>query len=396
MVFIFPAFFQLVLHPARAGAIINEMYAASAFNRLYAVQGRASANDAAERVRTLFRDDAELTRRYHEDLAGGKWNHMMSQPHLGYTFWNQPPRNVMPPVSQIQTTKEAEMGVAAEGAEHAWPRWGQPGLTLPALNPFDRQPRFVEVFNRGETPFDYKVSADQPWVTISHPSGTVKRDQRVMVNVRWAEVPAGAESATLTVTGPKGAKAQVKVPLAKLRSAEKGAFVETDGMVSIEAASHARAVAPTGRRWLLVPDHGRTGSGMTTLPVDAPALAPGRDGMRLEYRMQLATAGKVQVQTILAPTLKFQPGKGFRFAVSIDDETPQIVNVHADESEQHWSKIVSDGAAVFTTTHTIDKPGAKTLKVWAIDPGLVVQKMVVNLGGLKPTYLGPPESPRAP
>lgn len=390
------AFFQLVLYPTKAGAIVNEMYAAAAFNRLYAAQGRASANDVAERVRTLFRDDAELTRQYHEDLAGGKWNHMMSQRHLGYTFWNEPPRNVMPAVSEIQATKHAEMGVVAEGSEHAWPRWGQPGLALPELNPFDRQARFIEVFNRGETPFDYKVTANQPWVTISHPSGTVKRDQRVMVNVRWDEVPVSAEAATITVAGPGGAKAQVRVPLAKLRSAEKGAFVETNGVVSIEAANHARAVAPKDRQWLVVPDHGRTGSGMTTLPVDAAPVAPGREGMRLEYRMQVVTPGKVQVQTILAPTLKFQPGQGLRFAVSIDDETPRIVNVHADESDQHWSKIVSDGAAVFTTTHTIDKPGVKTLKVWAIDPGLVVQKMVVNLGGLKPTYLGPPESPRQP
>jgi hypothetical protein len=390
------AFFQLVLHPARAGAIVNEMFVASARNRLYATQGRASANDLAERVRALFRADAALTRQYHQELAGGKWNHMMSQVHLGYTNWNQPPRNVMPPVSEIQTTKEAEMGVAVEGSEHAWPRWGQPALTLPAVNPFDRQPRFIEVFNRGEEPFAYKLTADQPWVTISHPSGTVKREQRVMVNVRWDEVPAGVEAATLSVSGAKGARAQVRLPLAKLRTAEKGAFVETDGVVSIEAASHVRAVAPKGRQWLRVTDHGRTGSGMTTLPVDAPPVLPGRDGMRLEYRMQVASAGKVQVQTILAPTLKFQPGQGFRFAVSIDDEKPQVVNVHADDSERHWSRIVSDGAAVFTTTHTIDKPGARTLKVWAIDPGLVVQKMVVDLGGLKPTYLGPPESPRAP
>ncbi len=389
------AFFQLVLHPAKAGAIVNEMYVASALNRLYAAQGRTSANDVAERVRTLFREDAELTRRYHEDLAGGKWNHMMSQRHLGYTFWNEPPRNVMPPVSEIQPTQQAEMGVAAEGAEHAWPRWGQPDLTLPALNPFDREPRFIEVFNRGLAPFHYSITSDQPWVTISHRSGTVKRQERVVVNVRWSEVPASADVATLTVIGPNGAKARVKLPLTKLRSAEEGAFVETNGVVSIEAANHTKAVSPKGRQWLLVPDHGRTGSGMTTLPVDAPAMSTGREGMRLEYRMQVATAGEVKIQTILAPTLKFQPGQGLRFAVSIDDEAPQIVNVHADESEQHWSRIVSDGAATFTTTHRIDKPGVKTLKVWAIDSGLVVHKIVLNLGGLKPTYLGPPESPRA-
>jgi len=100
------------------------------------------------------------------------------------------------------------------------------------------------------------------------------------------------------------------------------------------------------------------------------------------------------VQVTLAPTLKFQPGSGFRYAVSIDDEAPQIVNVHADESEKFWEKIVSDGAAVFTTEHQLAKPGKHVLKFWALDPGLVVQKLVLDAGGLKPSYLGPQQSPR--
>ncbi len=396
------AFFQLVLHPAKAGAIVNDLYVTAALNRRHAAQGRTSANDLAQRVRALFRADAELTRQYHQDVAGGKWNHMMSQNHLGYTYWDQPTRNVMPAVSEIQTVKDAEMGIAVEGMEPSWPRFGQRVWSVPALNPFDGQPRFIEVFNRGETPFAYKVTADQPWVTLSHPSGTVQRDQRVLVNVRWADVPATADHAMLTVSGPKGASMRVTVPLATLRRAEKGAFVETGGVVSIDAANYTRAQAPAGRQWLRIPDHGRTGSGMTTLPVDAPALEAPNDGkdskdaMRLEYRIHLAGAGKAQVQATFAPTLRFQPGQGFRYAVSIDDETPRIVNVHANQSEKHWEKIVSDGAALFTTNHVIDTPGAKTLKVWAIDPGLVVQKLVVDMGGLKPTYLGPPESPRAP
>jgi hypothetical protein len=390
------AFFQLVLYPAKAGAIVNELYATAALNRRHAAQGRASTNALADRVRELFRADAELKRRYHHDIAGGKWNHMMSQNHLGYTGWDQPTRNVMPAVSEIQTVKEAEMGLAVEGMEPAWPRYGQGVWSVPALNPFDQQPRYIEVFNRGETPFEYTVTTNQPWVTISHPRGTVRREQRGLVNVRWAEVPAGVLAATVTVTGAQGVKARVEVPLAPLRKAEQGAFVETNGVVSIEAAHYARAVAPEGRQWLLVPDHGPTGSAMTTLPVDAPAVEPGRDGMRLEYRMQVVGSGKVRVQTTLAPALKFQPDRGLRYAVSLDDEEPRVVDVHADQSSSRWEKIVSDGAAVFTTTHMIDKPGARTLKIWAIDPGLVVQKVTVDLGGMKPSYLGPPESPRAP
>ena len=44
--------------------------------------------------------DAAITRDYNETLAGGKWNHMMDQTHIGYTYWKQPVRNAMPAVQR--------------------------------------------------------------------------------------------------------------------------------------------------------------------------------------------------------------------------------------------------------------------------------------------------------
>jgi hypothetical protein len=228
-------------------------------------------------------------------------------------------------------------------------------------------------------------------------SGTVDKVRRIAVDARWDEVPAGAKSATLFITGPAG-EARIEVPVHKpasmgqMRGPMHG-FVETQGVVSIEAEHYARAVPVPGRAWLNVPDHGRTLSGMTTLPVDAPALAPG-DGMRLEYDMHLFSGGNVKVRVTVAPTLKFQPGQGLRYAVAFDDEAPQVVNLHADTSEKSWEKMVGDGAAVFTTQHAVGKPGAHVLKIWAIDPAVVLQKVVVDAGGMKASYLGPPESPR--
>ena len=116
--------------------------------------------------------------------------------------------------------------------------------------------------------------------------------------------------------------------------------------------------------------------------------------MRLEYDVHLFKPGKIKLQVTLAPTLKFQPGTGLRYAVSVNDEVPQVVNVHADASNAYWERLVSNGAAVFTTDHSVAKAGAQTVKFWAVDAGLVVQKIVVDAGGLKPSYLGPPQSPK--
>ena len=101
----------------------------------------------------------------------------------------------------------------------------------------------------------------------------------------------------------------------------------------------------------------------------------------------------MRVIATLAPTQEFQPGAGLRFAVSIDDETPRIVDMHADRSQAGWDRSVTDGVASFSTGHRLDGPGAHTLRFWALEPGVVLHRLVVDAGGLKPSTPGPPESP---
>src|SRR6185436_2526412 len=106
------AVYELVLHPVQASANLNELYVTVAKNRLFAQQGRAATNDLADRARRLFDRDAEISSYYNTTLAGGKWAHTMDQTHIGYTYWQEPPRNVMPRVDVIHLPKNADMGVA--------------------------------------------------------------------------------------------------------------------------------------------------------------------------------------------------------------------------------------------------------------------------------------------
>jgi len=234
-------------------------------------------------------------------------------------------------------------------------------------------------------------------VTLSRTEGTVDKAVRIEVGVRWDAVPAAAAPAHVAIAGPDGRVVTVEVPVlhADARTAGVTGFVESGGAVAIEAEHHARAFAPAGRTWLRVPGLGRTLSGMTTLPSNAPPLSAA-DAMRLEYDVWLFDAGKVKLQTTLAPTLKFRPEQGLRYAVSIDDEAPQVVDIHADASMRHWERIVSDGVAQFTTDHVVARPGRHVLKFWAIDPGVVLQRVVLDAGGVRPSYLGPVESRRLP
>ncbi|AKQ47511.1 glycosyl hydrolase [Rufibacter radiotolerans] len=392
------AYYQLVLFPVAASANLNDLHVTVGRNRLYAQQGRASTNDQAAKARDLFAKDAELTRFFHKEMAGGKWNHMMSQTHISYTYWQQPEKDVMPEVKELTLPAAASMGVAVEGSSKWWPQEKEAAV-LPEFSPYVAQGHFLEIFNRGQQPFDYSVTAGFPWVKISQPSGTVDKEQRVWVSVDWTKAPAGTQRVPVTITGPKGTKVVVQAVVqnpAAIQAGKVDGFIESNGYVSIEAEHFTKAVDANQIKWQVIPDLGRTASAMTTIPVTAPSQTPGGNSPHLEYKMHLQKAGEVSVQVMLSPTLNFHNTQGLRYAISFDDQAPQIINIHRGKGEGEWNRNVANNINLTISKHQLAQPGAHTLKFWMVDSGVVLQKIVVDAGGLKPSYLGPPESTYVP
>ncbi|MEO7999678.1 MAG: glycosyl hydrolase 115 family protein, partial [Gemmatimonadaceae bacterium] len=409
------AYYQLVLHPIQASANVNELYVTVGRNRQYASQGRASTNDLADKARALFDRDAEISKFYNTELAGGKWSHMMDQTHIGYTYWQEPPRNVMPRVDVIQMPTPADMGVAVVEQNRATPplggRGGPPpgfvpggarGPTLPPFDAYAQQTYHVDVYNKGKTPFTYAATADAPWLKVTPASGTITKESRLSVSVDWARVPDGKQQTALTITGPNNAKTVIQTTVINPSSPKRDeviGFVQSNGYVSMEAEHFTRAVggAIPGSRdsiwWQRIPDFGRTLSGVTAAPVTIPSVTPSAATPRLEYSVFLLDSGAVKVHTYLSPSLNFAGSKtGPRFGISLDDDAPQIVAMIPDTSNGAWDKVVGDNIRILKSQHTVKKPGAHTLKFWLVDPGIVLQKIVIETTNLPNSYLGPPES----
>jgi len=390
------AFFQLVLFPVKASAQVTQLYITAGKNQLYAKQGRASANDLAAQARALFQADAELSANYNHSLAHGKWDHMMDQTHIGYTYWNEPPKNTMPEVVELNVAAEAKMGIAIEGSNAAWPGAAEEAV-LPQFDSFGQQRYCVDVFNHGRAPFRFSATISEPWIRLSQTSGDVEKEQRVWVSIDWNKAPAGTTTGSVKISGTEGEPVIVKVtvfnPKEPTRDALRG-FVESDGVVAMEADDFTGRVDAPAVRWEKIPDYGRTGSGMSVFPVTAPSVTPPKDSPCLEYQVYLFDPGKIEVEAILGPTLNFVPGRGLRYAVSFDDQAPQIIDALAQNSLQDWETSVKDNVRKSTSKHNVVGTGYHTLKLWMVDPGVVVEKMVVNLGGVKPSYLGPVESYR--
>jgi len=388
------AFYQLVLYPVKACANLNDIYFTVAKNRLYASQGRALTNEFAGTAKRLYRDDSLLSVYYNKTLAGGKWNNMMNQIHMGYTYWQDPKQQVMPETKTIIVPAEADMGIAIEGSTERWPSSTSKPV-LPEFNQRQNQNHYFDIFNRGKAPYDFTITTGAKWLKLSKTKGKVQTEERVNVSIDWSIAPEGSTQANIIITDSNKEQVSIVAPINNAKTKEVG-FVETGHYISIEAEHFDKAVKSADVTWQILPDYGRTLSGVTPFPVTANAQTPGGNSPHLEYNLLLTDTASINVQWQLGPTLNYNGSKGLLLAVSLDDQAPRVINIHENETQKTWGRSVEDNMRQVMSKWKIAAPGKHILKYWMIDPGIVLQKIIVDAGGLKPSYLGPPESAHNP
>ncbi|MCW5910920.1 MAG: glycosyl hydrolase 115 family protein [Cyclobacteriaceae bacterium] len=299
------AYYQLILHPIMASSNLYELYCYVALNKQAASRNDALANEYADKAKEHYKRDSLITVEFHQ-RNNGKWNHMMSQTHIGYTYWQQPPVNKMPAVTYI-------------------------------------------------------------------PSGAKPQKKQAPV-----------------VSKVVSKNARSLVP----RALAGNVFYESDNYVSIEAHHATRIHNTSTVSWKVIPNLGKTGSAIMPVPVIAPQQQVSETSPHVEYEFYSYSNGTATVQLYFSPTLNFHASpKGLQYAVSIDDEKPQVFSLNADDHHlKTWEGWVADNINIKTSSHKTAKPGKHVIRYWMIDPGVVLQKIVVDFGGVKPSFLGPPET----
>ncbi|KAI1105587.1 glycoside hydrolase family 115 protein [Jackrogersella minutella] len=434
-----PAFFEMVLHPILGGQIIHKVHINAERNMVYANQHRNSANDMISQVLASFDADAELTARW-DSLLDGKWKHMVDQTHFGYDgYWQQPMRNVLPAMAYVQTAVSSiagNVGIAVEGLNASIPGddkyHANSGntLILPPLDPYGPVMRWLDVFSRGTLDCDWRAEIDLPWVKLSQYSGIVGPDNgtdtRVFVSVDWTSAPQAVNNTIANINFTTGCGREgfsnwygqpiVQLPL-NLRTVPSNfteGFVESDKHVAIEGPHFQRVYVPPNAApdseitYHTLKNYGRTLGGVTIWPDTTPPQTP-ESAPALEYDLYLFTnISKANVTLYLSPTQNYLSDKmPLELAVSLfpagaEQAEPQVVqfvgqSVGAD-MPPGWARAVGDAVWGLapdhntTTMWNIAREGAYTLRVWGLAPSVIVQKIILDLGGVRPSYLGPPEN----
>jgi hypothetical protein len=345
-------------------------------------------------------------------------------------------RDTLPDMRYVQTRLPAlagHVGVGVEGSnatvqgDDIWHANSGNDLTVPPMDPYGPITRYFDVFSRGTNSCTWSASPWQPWVKLSQYNGTVGSsggDSRVYIYIDWANAPAGPNSTqvNINVTTPcrgldkygfREPKVVVPVNVRTVPSSFTKGFVESDGHVSIEAA-HYDAIVPatttsansSNVTYHEFKNYGRTMSGIGLYPPDTEKLAVG-EGPALDYQMYLFSNGTANVTLYISPAANhlgdFNP---LQYAIALfpagqTPPSPTIVrpisNTVGTQMPQGWGFAVADAVwglngNYTTSSFNVTREGAYTLRIWALLPNIVIQKVVVNLGGVRKSYLGPPES----
>lgn len=297
------------------------------------------------------------------------------------------------PVSSTSVGDGADMHIFIPGKDTDY------GITtlnvLPCLNPYTRKTSFIELYNKGNKAFDWRAETTDKWIKLNKQSGKTSLQDRISVSVDWSSVPKGTDiTGEITITS--GSKVQkVYLPIFNPQSPTtqelEGWYVEDNGCVSINAGAFHRKQENEDITIRTIKGLGYENEclqlGEATKPVQE--IWKLNETPKAEYDFYTFSAGTVTVHIYALPLFPINSERDTRYGIMIDDGMVHWMTTAAKEYSSQWKLNVARNAAISTVNLNIEKPGKHTLKLLCGDPGMIIQKVVIDFGGMKRSYLGP-------
>jgi hypothetical protein len=374
-----PAFFELVQYPIEAAGNTNIRQLSLDKTITYGLQRRISANVYAADAGRAQKAIAAGARFYNDHLLNGKWRGMMGiQPH-GLPAYDRPH------LPKWDTAGDKGCGWQTEdGGYFAGGGWPQ------RLTSFQRalpRQRYLDLFLTGLVNAKWSLKPTVPWITLSAAAGTLTPkhpEQRVWIGIDWSKAPDGVSASVVATCGPTKADRGITIRTAPTNPAAKDvSFIEDNNAVSIYAV-HAD---DKSAGWEVLDGLGHTGASLrspltqaTVAPTDAITQAPHatyRFATAIKRGYDLVRDESAVLKVIALPIQPVTTENGMRAAVSIDGGPLVVLDFFAAEFTENWRQHVLTNSAVATLPNLKLKPGAHTLTIYALDPGLILDRMEI-------------------
>lgn len=392
-----PSFFQLLYYPVKGAELMNKKWLTAQKNRLYIAQGRSKANILRDKVQHYY--DTLYTISYgYNDLMDEKWKRVLSlRQGVTASYFE------MPKLDSVEISGQPAMNLFVEGKE---PLKGVSSFhALPAFNKFTNKQYFIDIYNSGTGSFNWSLKPSHEWIVVNKDQGTITYEERIWVSIDWEKVPAGEniKGEILFSSGETTDNVLISVFNPESPSLEelKGLYIEDNGVISIAGADFHRARETGEVKMQIIENLGFEDRSVMIGDPTGKVLNPrNHNSPGVEYDFYTFHHGPVDVYTIVLPIFPLGSDRDFgfheqnttqtRYAVCIDDGPVALPSSSSPEYTQTWYENVLRNAAINKSTFHIDKPGKHTLHIKCGDPGMVIQKIILDFGGMKKSYLGPP------
>lgn len=174
-------------------------------------------------------------------------------------------------------------------------------------------------------------------------------------------------------------------------------FSPKNSFVAIEAEHYYELKDAVNAKWTVIPHAGRTLSGIAVMPYSEPV-----KGASISYKMELPKdVSSVTVRVVVKSTLAFKNLDGHSYKVGFSGGDEKIINFNSDlnEKPENIYTVFYPTVARRVVEKTVElqvcetSEGMQILKLTPMDPGIVFEKIVVDIGGYQESYLFGNESP---
>lgn len=386
------AYYQLVYYPAAASANVHKMQLFAGLNRRYSQLRPQSllANWYARLVEQSIETDKRLQEEYNLTLSGGKWKGMMSSPHVGYVRWNAEGSRY-PEVIRVSPQNGPVMIVDLEGSKEAYTS-GE--AALPVFTRLGKESYAITISNGGGEPYECCIESDCGWIRTDLARTWIGAGEKLLVSVDWEQLQGLAEGRIYISGAGKTVAVSVSALVTDTDGLPPFTFVEANGMISIEAEHFSACAAAGGSEWKVLHGYGRTLSSVKRFPTTV-RYAQAAEGPYLEYRIYAREGGPYRLEVYLAPSNPLSPGDRLRYGIAVDGGTPVVADALPEDfavgHSLSWETGVLHNIHTSTTVHQLEA-GIHTLRFYAVDPAVVLQKLVLSRTVMPYSYFGPPES----
>ena len=436
-------FFELVYYPLMANLNVQKMWLYTGQNHaLASIDAADAAAEYARKVSECMAFDRDLIDKLHT-IHDGMWYGMGMSEHIGFNFWNEEECS-FPVIHSAMRPDKPRIVTCIPGTDRHTEGGFWTGMTL-VLDTFlrpDTSVGKIRLYSIGEGEAWYKISGDTDKLQVSVTEGKLKCGEQTEIEICLADesrkngtdmtqVSEGAGSGcaeyVLYVETPSG-KTTIRVPVntEDYSSLKKGTYVwcgldrkglssehypvrtaekcAPAGFISIEAGHYIDKQDVADGTFTEIEAYGRTLSGMKAYPL-VKRFTPGVDAPFLEYDVYMEDAGEYTVRAYVTPANPPYKDNLLRFGLSVgtkDMSDPEIVLVDTvaksfgvGDDNYAWKQGVLDNIHICHADRTFAK-GVNSLKIYACDPGFVLQKLVIYKKDKAPadSYLGPKETYR--